>query len=58
LGEKPERRRTEPAPPVTESQTLWQAIYRRTVRQLSDGAVIEDAVACRGVARTVPRQNH
>ena len=47
------RRRAEPPPPVPPSQTPWQALYRSTVGQLSEGAVIEEAVASR-----TPRHNH
>lgn len=52
------RRRAEGIPAVPESQTPWQAIYRATVGQLSDGAVIEDAIAFRGIAQKPPRHNH
>jgi dihydroxy-acid dehydratase len=52
------RRRAEPPPSIPDNRTPWQAIYRRTVGQLSDGAVIEEAVRFRGVARTPPRHNH
>lgn len=40
------------------SQTPWQTIYRQTVGQLSEGAVIEEALAFRGIAKTLPRHNH
>ena len=53
-----ESRRAEGIPPVPESQTPWQAIYRATVGQLSDGAVIEEALAFRQIARRPPRHNH
>jgi len=53
-----ERRRGEPIPPIPESQTPWQAIYRSNVGQLSGGAVIEEAVGYRRVARKTPRHNH
>lgn len=53
-----DRRRAAPLPPVPASQTPWQALYRSTVGQLSDGAVIEEALAYRAVIRTPPRHNH
>jgi dihydroxy-acid dehydratase len=45
-------------PPMPPSMTPWQKIYRSTVGQLADGAVIEDAVQFRGISRTMPRHNH
>ena len=45
-------------PPVPESATPWQELYRSTVGQLDTGAVMEMAVKYRGVARKTPRQNH
>lgn len=44
-----------PTPP---DQTPWQRLYRRTVGNLSDGAVIEDAIAFRQLADKLPRHNH
>jgi dihydroxy-acid dehydratase len=52
------RRKTEPAPPIPESATPWQEIYRSTVGQLDTGGVMELAVKYRGVARKTPRHNH
>jgi len=52
------RRRTEGIPAVPATQTPWQMIYRQTVTQLADGAVIEGADAFRQIARTLPRHNH
>jgi xylonate dehydratase len=52
------RRKTEPAPPIPESATPWQEIYRATVGQLESGAVMELAVKYRGVAQKTPRHNH
>ena len=52
------RRRTEPPPPVRPDATPWQMLYRRTVTQLADGAVIEGADQFRNLAATLPRHNH
>lgn len=51
-------RKGEPIPPVPPSATPWQQLYRATVGQLSDGAVMEDAVQFRQVAKKLPRHNH
>jgi dihydroxy-acid dehydratase len=53
-----ERRKQEGVPPVPESATPWQELYRATVGQLDSGAVIEAAVKYRGVASKTPRHNH
>jgi len=52
-----QRRRTL-ALTTPKSQTPWEELYRRTVTQLSEGAVIEGATAYRGTAKTPPRHNH
>jgi dihydroxy-acid dehydratase len=52
------RRRAEPPPPVPESHTPWEELYRQTTGQLSEGGVMEMAVKYRGVARRTPRHNH
>lgn len=57
-GEEITRRQAEPAPPIPESATPWQELYRATVGQLDSGAVMELAVKYRGVARKTPRHNH
>ena len=53
-----ERRKAAGPPPVPESATPWQELYRATVGQLDQGAVMELAVKYRGVARKTPRHNH
>lgn len=53
-----ERRRADGIPPVPADVTPWQRIYRRTVTQLSDGAVIDGAADFRKIAETPPRHNH
>jgi dihydroxy-acid dehydratase len=51
-------RKAQGAPPVRPSETPWQAIYRATVGQLDQGAVIEEAIGFQRVARALPRHNH
>ena len=45
-------------PPVPESATPWQELYRSTVSQLDKGGVMEMALKYRGVAAKTPRHNH
>jgi dihydroxy-acid dehydratase len=52
------RRRSEGLPPIPQSATPWQEIYRSTVGQLDTGAVMELAVKYHGVAKKTPRHNH
>lgn len=52
------RRKNAPPPEVPASQSPWQEIYRSTVGQLADGAVMELAVKYRGIAAKTPRHNH
>ena len=52
------RRRENGAPPVPESHTPWQEIYRSQVGQLDSGAVLESAPKYRRVAAETPRHNH
>ncbi len=51
------RKQTAP-PPVPESATPWQELYRSTVSQLDTGRVMEMALKYRGVAGKTPRHNH
>ncbi|EJZ17620.1 dihydroxy-acid dehydratase, partial [Rhizobium sp. Pop5] len=53
-----ERRKGDGIPPVPADATPWQRIYRRSVTQLSDGAVLEGAADFRQIAKTPPRHNH
>lgn len=53
-----ERRKADGIPPVPADGTPWQRLYRRTVTQLSDGAVIDGASDFRRIAETPPRHNH
>ena len=52
------RRRTEPPPPIPESNTPWEELYREKTGQLGDGAVLDFAVKYRGIAAKTPRHNH
>jgi len=52
------RRKKEGIPPVPESVTVWQEIYRQTVSQLDTGAVMEPALKYRDIGRKTPRNNH
>jgi xylonate dehydratase len=57
--EEIERRKMEEnVPPVPESRTPWQEIYRDSVGQLDGGGVFEAALKYRGVASKTPRHNH
>jgi xylonate dehydratase len=52
------RKQSAPPPPVPESATPWQELYRSTVSQLDKGGVMETALKYRGVAAKTPRHNH
>jgi xylonate dehydratase len=52
------RRKAEPAPPIPESQTPWEELYREKTGQLADGGVLDFAVKYRGTSERVPRHNH
>jgi len=52
------RKREEGVPPIPESRTPWQEIYRASVGQLDGGGVLEAALKYRGVASKTPRHNH
>ncbi|MBB6181313.1 IlvD/Edd family dehydratase [Pseudorhizobium flavum] len=56
--EEIERRKAEGVPAVPADATPWQRIYRRSVTQLADGAVLEGAADFRQIAKTPPRHNH
>jgi dihydroxy-acid dehydratase len=53
-----DRRRAAFTPVYPASQTPWQELYRATVGQLADGAVMEMAVKYQKVAETDPRDSH
>lgn len=52
------RRKREGLPPIPDSQTVWQEIFRATVGQMDSGAVMEPALKYRQIARKTPRHNH
>ncbi|MBB3567133.1 dihydroxy-acid dehydratase [Rhizobium sp. BK491] len=52
------RRKGDGIPPVPPDATPWQRIYRRSVTQLSDGAVLDGAADFRDIAANPPRHNH
>lgn len=54
-----ERRKRElPAPPVPQSQSPWEEMYRSHTGQLVDGAALEMALKYRRIAECTPRHNH
>ncbi|WP_369058388.1 IlvD/Edd family dehydratase [Caulobacter sp. 73W] len=53
------RRKTDlPAPPVPQSQTPWEELYREKTGQLAEGGVLEFAVKYRQTSKKTPRHNH
>ena len=56
--EEIELRKKDGVPRYPESQTPWQEIQRKFVGELSDGAVLENAVEYQKVRKTLPRDNH
>ncbi len=50
-----ERRKADGIPAVPADATPWQRIYRKSVTQLSDGAVLEGAADFRQIAKNMPR---
>jgi dihydroxyacid dehydratase/phosphogluconate dehydratase len=52
------RRANDPAPPIPESHTPWEELYREKTGQLADGGVLDFAVKYRAVSKTPPRHNH
>ncbi len=53
-----ETRKADGIPAVPADATPWQRIYRKSVTQLSDGAVLEGATDFRQIAKNMPRHNH
>ena len=60
LVDEPEiaRRKSEGAPPIPESHTPWEELFRENTGQMHDGAVLEFALKYRGIAAKTPRHNH
>ena len=52
------RRKSEAPPPIPESNTPWEELYREKTGQMQDGAVLEFAVKYRGTSDRTPRHNH
>jgi len=48
----------DPPPPVPESQTPWEELYREKTGQLGEGGVMDFALKYRGTSRKLPRHNH
>ena len=53
-----ETRKKDGPPKYPEHQTPWQEIYRNHVGHMSDGGVLENAVAYQKVKNSLPRDNH
>jgi len=53
-----ERRKADPPPPIPESNTPWEELFREKTGQLADGMVLEFAIKYRSTARKTPRHNH
>ena len=53
-----ERRKAEAPPPIPESNTPWEELYREKTGQMAEGAVLEFAVKYRGTSNRTPRHNH
>jgi dihydroxy-acid dehydratase len=57
--EEIERRQRElPKPPVPESHSPWEELYRQKTGQLAEGATLEFALKYRRIAEKTPRHNH
>jgi dihydroxy-acid dehydratase len=52
------RRNAEAPPPIPDSQTPWEEIYREKTTQLAEGGVLELALKYRGTSARTPRHNH
>jgi len=52
------RRKAEGAPPIPESHTPWEELFREKTGQMHEGAVLEFALKYRGIAARTPRHNH
>ncbi|MDP8914848.1 MAG: dihydroxy-acid dehydratase family protein [Pseudomonadota bacterium] len=52
------RRKTAGMPPIPQSRTPWEELYREKAGQLAQGGVLEMAVKYRGTSNETPRHNH
>jgi len=52
------RRKAAGAPPVPESHTPWEELFREKTGQMHEGAVLEFALKYRGISAKTPRHNH
>ncbi|WP_425423971.1 IlvD/Edd family dehydratase [Sphingomonas taxi] len=52
------RRRGGTPPPIAESHTPWEELYREKTGQLGEGGVLDFALKYRGIAARTPRHNH
>ena len=52
------RKADDPAPPIPESRTPWEELYREKTGQLGEGGVMDFALKYRGTAHKLPRHNH
>ena len=57
-GEIARRLAETPTPPIPESATPWEELFREKTGQLGDGAVMDFALKYRGTSRKLPRHNH
>jgi xylonate dehydratase len=53
-----ERRRREAPPPVPQSNTPWEELYRAHSGQLAEGATLEFSLKYQQISRKTPRHNH
>lgn len=53
-----QRRKGEPAPPIPESATPWEELFREKTGQLGEGGVLEFALKYKRTSEKVPRHNH
>jgi dihydroxy-acid dehydratase len=52
------RKQTLPKPPVPESHSPWEELFREKTGQLAEGATLDFALKYRGIAQKTPRHNH
>ncbi len=58
VDEVERRRRELPAPPIPQSQSPWEALYREKTGQLMDGATLDFALQFQRISEKTPRHNH